>query len=282
MPLGKRASAPLTARTAAPTRSGRIGQDDPERMSEPLAGKIAFITGASRGIGRATALKLAAAGCDIAIAYYNSHDEAEAVCAEIRGMGRRALAVQADVSDPSSLEEAFGEFRKEFDRVDIVISNAALGVLKPALEMTRKHWRRCMETNALALNSLAQNAVPMMSDGGVLIGITSLGSERAIPNYTFIGASKAALEALARGLAQELGPQKIRVNCVSAGVVDTDALKYFPNREHLLKEYAERTPLGPTLVPEQVADAVYLLCLPEAGMITGHTLFVDGGYCISG
>ena len=139
-----------------------------------------------------------------------------------------------------------------------------------------------METNALALNSLAQNAVPIMSDGGVLIGISSLGSERAIPNYTFIGASKAALESIARGLAQELGPQKIRVNIVSAGVVDTDALKHFPNREHLLDEYAQRTPLGPTLVPDQVADAVYLLCLPEAGMITGHTLFVDGGYSISG
>ncbi|MEQ1841097.1 MAG: SDR family oxidoreductase, partial [Verrucomicrobiales bacterium] len=118
--------------------------------------------------------------------------------------------------------------------------------------------------------------------GGSIIGLSSLGSERAIPNYTFIGASKAALEALSRGLAQELGPLGIRVNCVSAGVVDTDALKHFPNRESLLDEYKVRTPLGPTLSPEQVADAIYLLCLPEAGMITGHTLFVDGGYAISG
>lgn len=251
-------------------------------MSEPLAGKVAFISGGSRGIGRATALKLAGAGADVAILYYNSHEEAEAVCEQIRGMGRKALAVQADVSSPDSVGEAFEEFKKHFVRVDFVISNAALGVLKPALEMTLKHFRRCMETNALALNTLAQNAVPMMSEGGAIIGLTSLGSERAIPNYTFIGASKAALEALARGLAQELGPQGIRVNCVSAGVVDTDALKHFPNREHLLDEYKVRTPLGPTLSPEQVADAVYLLCLPEAGMITGHTLFVDGGYAISG
>lgn len=251
-------------------------------MSETLTGKVAFITGGSRGIGRATALKLAGAGCDVAIVYFNSHDEAESVCEEIRGMGRRAMAVQADVSNPSSLEEAFEEFKKEFDRVDIVVSNAALGVLKPAMELTLKHFRRCMETNALALNTLAQNAVPMMTDGGVLIGISSLGSERAIPNYTFIGASKAALESISRGLAQELGPKGIRVNCVSAGVVDTDALKHFPNREHLLEEYSTRTPLGPTLSPEEVADAVYLLCLPEAAMITGHTLFVDGGYAISG
>ena len=194
-------------------------------MSEPLSGKVAFISGGSRGIGRATALKLARAGCDVAILYYNSHEEADVVCGLIRGMGRRALAVQADVSNPGSVEEAFVEFKKEFDRVDFVISNAALGVLKPAMEMTLKHFRRCMETNALALNTLAQNAVPMMTDGGSIVGLSSLGSERAIPNYTFIGASKAALE---------------------------------------------------------VADAIYLLCLPEAAMITGHTLFVDGGYAISG
>jgi enoyl-[acyl-carrier protein] reductase III len=252
-------------------------------MSEPLAGKIAFVTGGARGIGRATALKLAKAGCDAAIAYHNSHEEAEAVCKAIRGFGRRALAVQADVSDPESLKEAFEIFRKEFNRVDIVISNAAIGVLKPAMELTLKHFRRCMETNALALNTLAQNAVPIMPEGGCIIGLSSLGSVRAIPHYSFIGASKAALESLARGLAQELGhTKKIRVNIVSAGVVDTDALKYFPNREQLLAEYARRTPIGPTLTPEQVADAVYLLCLPEASMITGHTLIVDGGYCISG
>ena len=251
-------------------------------MSEPLLGKVAFISGGSRGIGRATALKLASGGSDVAILYYNSHEEAEAVCELIRGLGRRALAVQADVSQPDSVGEAFAEFKKHFDRVDLLISNAALGVLKPAMEMTLNHFRRCMETNALALNTLAQNAVPMMSAGGSIISLSSLGSERAIPNYTFIGASKAALEALSRGLAQELGPLGIRVNCVSAGVVDTDALKHFPNRENLLDEYKVRTPLGPTLSPEQVADAIYLLCLPEAAMITGHTLFVDGGYAISG
>jgi enoyl-[acyl-carrier protein] reductase III len=252
-------------------------------MNQPLAGKTAFITGGARGIGRAIALKLAAAGCDVAIAYHNSHDEADAVCKMIRDLGRKSLAIQADVADPESLKEAFEIFQKDFDRVDIVISNAAIGVLKPALELSLKHFRRCLETNALALNSLAQNAVPLMPAGGCLIGLSSLGSVRAIPQYAFIGASKAALESLARGLAQELGhTKKIRVNIVSAGVVDTDALKFFPNREELLAEYARRTPLGPTLTTAQVADAVYLLCLPEAAMITGHTLVVDGGYCISG
>jgi enoyl-[acyl-carrier protein] reductase III len=252
-------------------------------MSGSLSGKIAFITGGARGIGRATALKLAREGCDVAIAYHNSHEEAESVCKAMRDFGRKAMALQADVADPESLKEAFEEFRKQFDRVDIVVSNAAIGVLKPAMELSLKHFRRCMETNALALNSLAQNAVPIMPEGACIIGLSSLGSVRAIPHYAFIGASKAALESLARGLAQELGhAKKIRVNIVSAGVVDTDALKHFPNREQLLAEYAKRTPIGPTLTTEQVADAVYLLCLPEAAMITGHTLVVDGGYCISG
>ena len=251
-------------------------------MSQPLAGKIAVVTGGSRGIGRAIANKLSSAGCDLAIVYHNSHEEAEQVCVAARKLGRRAMAIQADVSNPESVGEAFATFRQEFERLDFAVSNAATGVLRPAMELTLKHWRRCLETNALALNLLAQQAVPLMQGGGRIVALSSLGSVRAIPHYAFIGASKAALEALARNLAQELGPQGIRVNVVSAGVVDTDALKFFPNRDQLLAEYARRTPAGPTLRPEDVAGAVYLLCLPEAEMITGHTLTVDGGYCISG
>ncbi|OLC67566.1 MAG: enoyl-[acyl-carrier-protein] reductase [Betaproteobacteria bacterium 13_1_40CM_4_64_4] len=251
-------------------------------MSAPLAGKVALVTGASRGIGRAIAQKLASAGCDVAVNYYNSAEEAEALCAEIRGMGRRACALQASVGIPDSVDDMFAELGKHFDRLDIVVSNAASGVLKPALEMTLKHWRWCLETNALALNLLAQRAVPLMRDGASIIAMSSLGASRAMPDYGFIGASKAALESLVRTLAQELGPRRIRVNAVSAGVVDTDALRYFPNREELLANFARRTPAGPVLTPQDVAGAVYLLCLPEAAMITGHTLVVDGGFCISG
>ena len=251
-------------------------------MVEALAGKIAVVTGASRGIGRAIASKLAGAGCDLAVTYYNSYEEAEALCASARALGRRALALQANVGDPASVAETFAALRQQFERVDILVSNAASGVLKPTLQLSLKHWRWCLETNALALNLLAQQAVPLMPEGGRIIGISSLGASRAIPHYAFVGASKAALESLVRSLAQELGPRGIRVNAVSAGVVDTDALKYFPNREQLLAEYARRAPAGPTLTPEDVAGAAYLLCLPEAAMITGHTLVVDGGYCISG
>jgi enoyl-[acyl-carrier protein] reductase III len=252
-------------------------------MSSALSNQVALVSGAARGIGRAIALKLASAGCDIAANYYNSADEAEALCAEIRAMGRRAVAIQASVGLPASVDDLFVELRKHFDRLDIIVSNAASGVLKPTVEMTLKHWRWCMETNALALNLLAQRALPLIpAGGGRIIALSSLGASRAMPHYGFIGASKAALEALVRSLAQELGPRGIRVNTVSAGVVDTDALAYFPNRDEVLAGYAARTPAGPVLTPQDVADAVYLLCLPEARMINGATLMVDGGFAISG
>ena len=248
----------------------------------PLAGRTALVTGAARGIGRAIATKLAQAGCDVVVNYYNSHEEAEALCVQFRALGRRAVALKASVSQPDSVDELFAELRKHFDHLDIVVSNAASGVLKPALDMTLKHWRWCMETNALALNLLTQRGLPLMPSGARIVAMSSLGAQRAMPGYGFVGASKAALESLARALAQELGPRGIRVNTVSAGVVDTDALAYFPNRDELLANFAARTPAGPVLTPEDVAGAVYLLCLPEAAMINGHTLVIDGGFAISG
>jgi enoyl-[acyl-carrier protein] reductase III len=251
-------------------------------VTGPLAGKTALVTGASRGIGRAIALKLAAAGCDVAVNYFNGHDEAEAVCAAVRAAGRRARAIQGDVGKPESVAELFAELGRDWGRLDILVSNAASGVLRPALEMSLKHWRWCLETNALALALLAQRAVPLMPAGGRIVALSSLGADRAIPGYGFVGASKAALESLVRTLAQELGPRGIRVNAVSAGVVDTDALRAFPGREALLAAFAERAPAARALTPEDVAGAVYLLCLPEAGMITGHTLAVDGGFSIAG
>ena len=251
-------------------------------MDGALAGKVALVSGGARGIGRAIARKLGQSGCDVAVNYYNSADEAEALCAELRTMGRKAVAIQGSVGIPDSVDDIFAEFGKHFDRIDILVSNAASGVLKPTIEMTLKHWRWCLETNALALNLLTQRALPLFGKDARVIAMSSLGAQRAMPGYGFIGASKAALEALARALAQELGPRGVRVNVVSAGVVDTDALAYFPNRDELLANFSQRTPAGPVLTPDDVAGAVYLLCLPEAAMINGHTLVVDGGFAISG
>ena len=251
-------------------------------MSEPLKGKIALVTGGARGIGRAIARRLGQAGCDVAVNYYNSSEEAEALCKELEGMGRRACAIQANVADPKSVKELMEEFRKKFDRLDILVNNAASGVLKPALKMSLKHWRWCMETNALSLNLLVQEARPLMKEGGRVLVLSSIGARRAIPEYAFIGASKAALESLVRSLSVELAPAGIAVNTISAGVVDTDALRYFPNREKLLEEFKAKSLIGREIHPEDVANVAYLLCLPEAETIRGQTIFVDAGYSIVG
>lgn len=247
-----------------------------------LSSKVALITGGARGIGRATALKLAQAGCDIAIVYYNSSDAATALVAEIQDLGQKAYAFQGNVADESSVKEVQDAFKAHFSRLDFLISNAASGVLKPAMQMTAKHWRWCLETNALALNHLVKAFYTMMPRGSRVIALSSLGARRAIPHYGFIGASKAALEAMVRSLALELAEHGITVNTVSAGVVDTDALKHFPNRETLLAGYQAHALADRPLSPADVANAIYLLCLPEADMINAHTLFVDAGYSVVG
>ncbi len=194
-------------------------------VHSPLAGQVALVSGGSRGIGRAIALKLASAGADVAIVFHTGQEEAESTVGALQALGRRAVALQADVSDPESVAEAFTEFRKTFSRLDIVVSNAATGVLRPVLELNAKHWRRCMDTNALALHTLAREAAPLMPNGGCMIGMSSMGSNRAIPHYAFIGASKAALEALVRSLAQELGPRGIRVNTVFPGPIESPRIR---------------------------------------------------------
>lgn len=240
--------------------------------------KTALITGGARGIGRATAIKFADAGCDIAIVYYNSSDAAKELVEDIQQRGRKAYAIQGNVADHQSVKEIFSEFKQQFNQLDFLISNAASGVLKPALKMSTKHWDWCLRTNALALNHLVVEGHKLMPKGGRVVALSSLGAHRAIPNYAFIGASKAALEALVRSLSLEMAPFGVTVNTVSAGVVDTDALKHFPNREQLLDEYQAHSLADRALTPVDVANAVYLLCLPEAIMINGHTLFVDAGY----
>lgn len=244
--------------------------------------KVALITGGSGDIGSATALKLAKNGCDIAIAYYNSSDKAARLVDEIEALGQKAVAFQVNVADHQSVKTFFSHFCEHFNQLDFLISNAASGVLKPALKMSTKHWRWCMETNALALNHLVTEGLHLMPYGSRVIALSSLGAHRAIPNYAFIGASKAALEALVRSLSLELAEFGISVNTVSAGVVDTNALKHFPNREHLLEEYQATSLADRALTPEDVANAIYLLCLPEALMIKGHTLVVDAAYSVVG
>ena len=249
-------------------------------MQEMFKNKVALITGGARGIGRAIACRLAAAGADIAIVYYNSSDEAALLVEELQQQGRRAIALQANVADESSVMNMAQAFLTHFDKVDFLISNAASGVLKPEMLMSTKHWRWCMETNALGLHHLVRAFYDVLPSGGRVLALSSLGASRAIPNYSFIGASKAALEALVRSLSLELAEKNVTVNTISAGVVDTDALKHFPNREHLLDQHQMKSLAKRGLLPQDVADVAFLLCQPESQMIRGQTITVDAGYSI--
>jgi enoyl-[acyl-carrier protein] reductase III len=247
-----------------------------------LQGKIALVTGGSRGIGRAIALRLAESGADVVVNYVRHRKDAEETAAAVEACGRRCLIVKANVANNDDVSAMMQVISQTFARLDIFVSNAASGVLRPALELTERHWNWAMDINARAMLTLVQQALPLMSRGGRILAVSSLGSVRAIENYTTVGASKAALESLVRHLAVELGPRGINVNTISAGAVDTDALKHFPNRDEILKAAIERTPLGRLTTPGDVADIALFLCSDLAGMIQGQVITVDGGYAIRG
>jgi enoyl-[acyl-carrier protein] reductase III len=160
------------------------------------------------------------------------------------------------------------------------VHNAATGVIKPALETEDKHWDWTLNANARALLSLARACAPDMPNGSSIVAVSSLGAQRVLENYVLVGTSKAALESVVRYLAVELSPRGIRVNAVSAGVVETEALDHFPNREEMLSAGKTRTPAGRLVEPEDVAGAVAFLCSPDADMLRGHTLIMDGGYSL--
>ncbi|MGB3212271.1 MAG: enoyl-[acyl-carrier-protein] reductase FabL [Desulforhopalus sp.] len=247
-----------------------------------LQGKVALITGGSRGIGRAIAIRLAEHGADIIVNYVRHKRDAQETATEVEKLGRRCLLVKANVANNDDVQKMFLRISEEFGRLDILVSNAASGVLKPALQLTERHWNWAMDINARALLTLVQQGLPLMNSGSRVMAVSSLGSVRAIENYTTVGASKAALESLVRHLAVELGPQGINVNTISAGAVDTDALKHFPNRDEILRAAMDRTPLGRLTTPQDVADIALFLCSDLSAMIQGQVITVDGGYAIRG
>lgn len=247
-----------------------------------FTGRVALVTGGSRGIGRAVALRLAREGADVSLGFFRNREGAEKTAAEIEECGRRAIVVRAHVGDPEKVQELVAQTHEGLGAPSIVISNAASGVLRPLSELDLKGWQWTMDVNALALLLLAQHVREGMAamGGGAIVALTSLGSERVLPAYGAVGASKAALGSLVRYLAVEYAPFGIRVNAVSAGVVDTDALKHFPDREGMLAAAEARTPAGRIVTPDDVASAVRFLCSDDAAMVRGETLHVDGGYSL--
>ena len=241
-----------------------------------LDGKVALITGGSRGIGRAIALELAGRGADIAFNYLRNHRAASEAVEAIESHGVRCLRVRAHLGDDDKIDDLFGVIESEFGRLDILVNNAATGVQRSALDLQARHWDWTLNVNARAAWMCAVRASKLMPNGGHIVNITSEGSRRVLPFYFSVGVSKAALEAVTRYLAVELAPLGVSVNAVSGGYVDTEALDHFPNREDML-ESGQNTPAGRMVNAQDIAKAVAFLCSSDAEMIRGQVILVDGG-----
>jgi enoyl-[acyl-carrier protein] reductase III len=238
-------------------------------------GKSVLVTGGSRGIGKAISLRFAEQGAArVAVSYLRNDRAAEETAEEIRGLGAEPMLLRGNLGDPQKTKALLDEA----GTLDVIVSNAATGVIRPFLELDEKHWDWTLNANARALFTIAREAAPTMSPGSSIVAISSLGSDRVLDDYLLVGVSKATLEALVRYLAVEFAPKDIRVNAVSAGLVETGALDHFPNRDEMLRFYRERTPAGRLVEPEDVADAVCFLASPAAAMIRGQVVVVDGGY----
>jgi enoyl-[acyl-carrier protein] reductase III len=241
-----------------------------------FAGASVLVTGGSRGIGRAIALRFAELGAArVAVGYLRNDRAAEETAKDLAAQGTEPVLVRGNAGSTRMLAEV-----EALGPLDVLVHNAATGVIRPALETDDRHWDWTMAANARAFLALARTAAPAMPSGSSLVAISSLGATRVLENYVLVGTSKAALESLVRYLAVELAPRGIRVNAVSASVIETDALRHFPNRDAMLAAAKARTPAGRMVVPEDVAAAVTFLCSADADMVRGQTLVVDGGFSL--
>ena len=240
-------------------------------------GKSVLVTGGSRGIGKGIALRFAELGAArVGVSYLRNDRAAEDTAKELQDLGAEPVLLRGNIGDP----EKAAALVDQIGPLDVIVSNAATGVIRPALEIEEKHWDWTLNANARALLTLVRQAASSLQPGASVIAISSLGSTRVLDDYVVVGVSKAALEALVRYLAVELAPRGVRVNAVSAGLVETGALEYFNNRDEMLEHYKRRTPAGRLVGPGDVADVVCFLASPAADMIRGQTVVVDGGYSI--
>jgi len=244
-----------------------------------LKGKVALVTGSSRGIGRAIALKLAEEGADVIINFFRQREAAEQTAKDVEKLGVTAKVIRANVGNPKKIDEMFDTISSSFGRLDIFINNAASGLPRSSLDLDPKVWEWTMDINARALLLCTQRAVKLMEGrGGKIVAITSIGSSLVWPGYVAIGVSKATLEALTRYLAIELAPKGICVNAVSASLVQTEAgMIYFKAAQQGEDASLPTTPAGRLVSAEDIANVEALLCREEAFMIRGQTIIVDGG-----
>jgi 3-oxoacyl-[acyl-carrier protein] reductase len=249
-------------------------------MSQRLIGKVAVVTGASKGIGAAIAKQFAAEGASVIVNYSSSKDGAERVVREIHAGGGRAVAVQADVSKPNDIHRLFAETDQAFGRLDILVNNAGVYDFAPIDAITPEKFHKQFDVNVLGLLLTTQEAVKRFGPtGGSVINVSSVVATAALPNAAVYSATKAAVDAVTRSLAAELGPRKVRVNSINPGMIETEGVHAagFIGSD-FEKQAAAATPLGRIGQPRDVAPVAVFLASPESGWITGQTIQVSGGY----
>lgn len=248
-------------------------------MAQKLAGKVAVVTGASKGIGAAIARHLASEGAAVVVNYSSSKESADHVVAEIAGKNGRAIAVQANVSNPAEIERLFAETKKTFGRLDILVNNAGIYEFAPLEGVTEESFHKHFNLNVLGLVLASREAAKYFGpEGGSIVNISSIASTLALPNTSVYAGTKGAVDAVTRTLASELGPRNIRVNAINPGMVETEGLDAagFANGD-VRKQVASQTPLGRIGKVEDIAPAAAFFASTDAAWITGETLVIAGG-----
>lgn len=248
-------------------------------MSQKLTGKVAIVTGASKGIGTGIAEELAADGAAVVVNYSASKEAADRVVSKITGRGGKAIAVQANLSKPAEVSRFFAEAKKAFGRLDILVNNAGIYEFAPLEQITPEHFYKQFDLNVFGLLLATQEAVKSFGpNGGSIVNISSVVSMTGFPSISVYSATKGAVDAITRSLAKELGPKKIRVNAVNPGMVDTEGFRAAGIDESDFRKQVEATtPLGRIGKPQDIATAVAFLASDGASWITGETLFISGG-----
>lgn len=239
--------------------------------------KTAVVTGGTRGIGKAVSLKLARLGAKVIALYGRDSKSAQELESKANEEGLKVFCIKGDLSNEEKFELVISKIKSETTHVDMIVHCAASGVHRDALELSLKHLRWTFEINVFAIHHLLQNLVDMMPKGSKVVGVTSSGGTRVIPYYAAVGSSKGALESLFRHYAYELAPRGIGVNLVCPGLVMTDAVDAFPDREARVEKTKNATPTGILVTPEDVAETVAFLCDSRSHQIVGQTIVLDGG-----
>jgi 3-oxoacyl-[acyl-carrier protein] reductase len=251
-------------------------------MSQKLAGKVAVVTGASKGIGAAIAKHLADEGAAVVVNYASSKEDAQRVVADITAKSGRAVAIGADVAKPADIQRLFAEAKKAFGRLDILVNNAGIYQFAPLEEITPAHFHKQFDLNVLGLLLATQEAVKHFGPaGGSIINLSSVVSTAAPPNAAVYSATKAAVDAVTRSLAKELGPRHIRINAINPGMVETEGTTsqgITAGHSDFRRQIETQTPLGRIGQPRDIAPAAVFLASDDSRWITGETFYIAGGY----